>query len=139
MEWVWLLTRYSQLSGRDTERYCRVLYDNGLSQTINPQTGFIFDENLDDGSVTKAGHRAWSQTELIRAHSVRPGRLLAAEATMNRFLDIYGEAPVAGAWIDRLDASGEVIDASAPGSTLYHIFGAVDALDSATKAMRQAS
>lgn len=139
VEWVWLLNRYSELSGRDTERYCRVLYDNALSRTINPKTGFLFDETLDDGTVTKPGHRAWGQTELIRAHSVRPGRLLAAEQAMNRFLDVYCEAPVAGAWIDRLDASGEVIDASAPGSTLYHIFGAIDALDTAARALRQAS
>lgn len=139
MEWVWLLNQFGELAGRDTDTWCRVLYDNGLDQTLNPQTGFVYDENLDDGKVTKPTHRAWGQTELIRAHAVRPGRLLAAEAAMNRFLDIYCHAPVEGAWIDQLDASGEVIDAAAPGSTLYHIFGAVDAVDAAVRSLRHAS
>ena len=46
----------------------------------------------------------------------------AAARTIDRLLAVFLGRPVAGGWIDHVDATGAPIVNSMPASTLYHIF-----------------
>jgi mannose/cellobiose epimerase-like protein (N-acyl-D-glucosamine 2-epimerase family) len=89
--------------------------------------GFVVGELLDDGRVHKSSRRCWPHTEAIKAEvaAAETGdRAAAARAarTIDRLLAVFLGRPVAGGWIDHVDANGAPIVDAMPASTLYHVF-----------------
>lgn len=135
-EWVWLLDRHAQLSGRDHRAWSAVLHRAAAKHGHAPN-GLIFDEVHAGGEVAKPSHRLWPHTEAIKAAAVRhrggdglaigdAGRMAAVLKT--HFLD----APFAGGWTDQIAPTGEPLVDYVPASSLYHLFLA------ATEAARMA-
>ena len=82
---------------------------------------------LDDGRVHKTSRRCWPHTEAIKAEvaAAETGDEQAAARaaqTIDRLLAVFLGRPVAGGWIDHVDANGAPIVDTMPASTLYHVF-----------------
>jgi mannose/cellobiose epimerase-like protein (N-acyl-D-glucosamine 2-epimerase family) len=125
-EWSWLLRRYAKLSGRGDSPIARALKQFGDRHGSDSE-GFIVDELLDDGRVYKTSRRCWPHTELIKAEAAaaetgdREATARAAQ-TIDRLLAVFLGRPIAGGWIDHVDATGAPIVDAMPASTLYHVF-----------------
>jgi mannose/cellobiose epimerase-like protein (N-acyl-D-glucosamine 2-epimerase family) len=125
-EWSWLLRRYAQLSGRGDSPIAKALKEFGDRHGFDSE-GFVVDQLLDDGRVHKASRRCWPHTESIKAEVAAAesgdGEASARAAqTIDRLLAVFLGRPVAGGWIDHVDANGAPIVDSMPASTLYHVF-----------------
>jgi mannose-1-phosphate guanylyltransferase/mannose-6-phosphate isomerase len=120
-EWAWLCVRWSALTGDAEVRVlAEALFQAGLRGVDN--RGVVLDELWDDFSVRSGGARLWPQTEYLRAalalgHSEHA---LRAAGTLRRYLD----APLSGAWFDRLRPDDSFVGEPSPASSLYHIVGA---------------
>jgi len=134
-EWSWLLRRYAALSGREDSPIARALKAFGDRHGFDAD-GFVIDALLDDGRVHKASRRCWPHTEAIKAEaaaaetgdSEAPPR---AARTIDRLMAVFVGRPVAGGWIDHVDAKGAPIVDFMPASTLYHVFLAAAEADRA--------
>ena len=125
-EWSWLLRRYAALSGRADSPVAEALKVFGDRHGFDAE-GFVVDQLLDDGRVHKASRRCWPHTEAIKAEAAaaEAGDKSAASRaarTIDRLLDVFLGRPVAGGWIDHVDANGAPIVDAMPASTLYHVF-----------------
>jgi mannose/cellobiose epimerase-like protein (N-acyl-D-glucosamine 2-epimerase family) len=124
-EWVWLLRRYETVSGEDADYYCRSLYDHANRYGWD-ENGFIVDELDGGGDVVKGGRRIWPQTEGLKANLVeaflgRHGADRHVAQCISNLMKHYLGRPVAGGWIDHLDANQRPLVNFMPASTLYHI------------------
>ncbi|MBY0321598.1 MAG: AGE family epimerase/isomerase [Reyranella sp.] len=131
-EWVWLLRRFEQASGRPAQAHVDALYGHA-DRYGSDEAGMIVGELLADGSPRAGVRRIWPVTEAIKANLIeaRHGRAqgegrAAALAVLlrDRFLTI--DPP--GGWLDRLDERGRCVSDFMPASTLYHLLGAIDEL-----------
>jgi len=131
-EWVWLLRRFEEASGRSMQGYVDALYGHADRYGFD-EAGMILGELLVDGTPRAGVRRIWPVTEAIKANlvEVRHGRTqgegrAAALAVVlrERFLTI--DPP--GGWRDRLDDKGCCVSEYMPASTLYHLLGAIDEL-----------
>ena len=125
-EWSWLLRRYAALSGRGDSPVAQALKEFGDRHGFDSE-GFVVDELLDDGRVHKTSRRCWPHTEAIKAEvaAAETGDEQAAARaaqTIDRLLAAFLGRPVAGGWIDHVDANGAPIVDPMPASTLYHVF-----------------
>ncbi len=125
-EWSWLLRRYAALAGREDPPIAKALKDFGDRHGFDSE-GFVVDELLDDGRVHKASRRCWPHTESIKAEvasfELGDGNAAARAAqTIQRLLAVFLGRPVAGGWVDHVDAHGAPIVDFIPASTLYHVF-----------------
>jgi mannose/cellobiose epimerase-like protein (N-acyl-D-glucosamine 2-epimerase family) len=128
-EWIWLLRHFQRASGRDAGSYCAALYDHADRYGWDAE-GFVVDEVEVSGAVLKASRRAWPHTEALKANIVegeigRKGCDEKAVRCMERLMNVFVGRPVAGGWIDHVDATGGPIVTMMPASTLYHLFVAV--------------
>ena len=124
-EWSWLLRRYAALSGRGDSQVAQALKAFGDRHGFDSE-GFVVDQLLDDGRVHKASRRCWPHTEAIKAEvaaaEAGDGQAGARAAqTVDRLLAVFLGRPVAGGWIDHVDANGAPIVDHMPASTLYHV------------------
>lgn len=131
-EWVWLLRRFEQASGRSVQAYADALYRHANRYGFD-EAGMIVGELLVDGTPRPGERRIWPITEAIRTNLIEARRGLpegeakaAALAVLlhDRFLTI--DPP--GGWRDRLDDGGRCATDFMPASTLYHLLGAIDEL-----------
>jgi len=131
-EWVWLLRRFEQASGRSVEAYVDALYGHADRYGFDA-AGMIVGELLVDGSPRAGVRRIWPITEAIKSNLVeaRRGRTQGegraaglAVLLRDRFLTL--DPP--GGWLDRLDDNGRCASEFMPASTLYHLLGAIDEL-----------
>ena len=125
-EWVWLLTRYTQLTGDDVGDLAAGLHDVACRHGIAPD-GLIHDELDLAMTVTKPSHRVWPHSEAIKAAVVRhdagdPHALPLANAMAGALLDTFLDRPFAGGWVDHVALDGAPLVDYAPASTLYHLF-----------------
>ena len=125
-EWSWLLRRYAGHAGASDPPIARALKAFGDRHGFDAD-GFVVDELLDDGRVHKASRRCWPHTEAIKAEvaaaETGDGEAPARAArTIERLMAVFLGRPVAGGWIDHVDANGAPIVDFMPASTLYHIF-----------------
>jgi mannose/cellobiose epimerase-like protein (N-acyl-D-glucosamine 2-epimerase family) len=130
-EWAWLLERWGRRSG-DAQACAtaQALYAAGR-RGVEPDTGLVLDELLDDFTPTGVTCRLWPQAERLRAalsleadSSSRIKAALSAAAAMEGY---FTKDPV-GLWRDsRPDRPGPAEEA-AMASTLYHLVGAIAAL-----------
>jgi mannose-1-phosphate guanylyltransferase/mannose-6-phosphate isomerase len=127
-EWAWLLTRWAKLLGQAgaVGSVAERLYEVGL-KGIDPGRGVAMNSLTSDLEVLDGCARLWPQTEWLRASLVleRPQDALRAAKTLSAYLD----TPVKGLWRDKLNADGSWVDEPAPASSLYHILGAIEALE----------
>jgi mannose-1-phosphate guanylyltransferase/mannose-6-phosphate isomerase len=124
-EWAWLLSRRAEATGdASLADAARRLFDCGRRGVTGE--GVTIDSLLDDLSVNARGARLWPQTERIKAAlRLDPSEAASAVTALLRYLDV----PIPGLWYDRLQPDGTFIDEPAPGSSLYHIIGAIEELD----------
>ena len=131
-EWVWLLRRFEEASGRSMQGYVDALYGHADRYGFD-EAGMILGELLVDGTPRTGVRRIWPITEAIKANLVEArhgraqgeGRAAALAVVLrDRFLTV--EPP--GGWLDRLDDKGCCVSEYMPASTLYHLLGAIDEL-----------
>ena len=131
-EWVWLLRRFGQISGRSVQPYVDALYDFADRYGFDG-AGLIVDELLVDGSHHSPSRRIWPIAEGVKANLVeaRLGRPQAegkAAALAVLLRDRFLTADPPGGWHDRLDRNGACLSKFMPASTLYHLVCAIDEL-----------
>jgi mannose-6-phosphate isomerase len=85
------------------------------------------------------GARLWSQTERLRAcarAAALTGEPALWDATVQACaaLEAFLDVPTPGLWRDRMEADGGFREEAAPGSSLYHIVGAIAELERAAGA-----
>lgn len=132
-EWVWLLRRFEQASGRPVQPYVDALYGHADRYGFD-DTGMIVAELLVDGSPRSGLRRIWPIAEAIKANTVeaRLGRAQAEEKAAGlAFLlrERFLTSEPAGGWLDKLDQNGTCMNDFMPASTLYHLVGAIDELN----------
>src|SRR5215831_11167926 len=132
-EWIWLLRRFEQASGRSTQPFVDALYSHADRFGFD-ETGLIVDALRIDGAHHARSRRVWPVAEAIRANLVeaRRGRRDAAAKAL-ALADVlrrhFFTVDPAGGWFDKLDADGACISKYMPASTLYHLIGAIDELN----------
>ncbi|MCX7323920.1 MAG: AGE family epimerase/isomerase [Hyphomicrobiales bacterium] len=145
-EWVWLLHKRAGLASLphavpDIADLSGKLLANALA-TVDPKTGLLIDEASRDGAIVKSTRRLWPQTELAKAWTAQAqagvqGAADKAAAALERLFETYIRPAPAGAWIDQVDADGQVISSRLPASSFYHVFVAILEADAAAKAAFQ--
>lgn len=131
-EWIWLLRRFEEASGRNVQPYVNALYRHAdcHGYALN---GLVVDEVLDDGRVHTPSHRVWPVTEAIKANVVeaargRAGAAERANALVSALFAGFLTPAISGGWIDRLDAAGRAATNFMPASTLYHVVCTLEVL-----------
>ncbi|OIQ32493.1 MAG: mannose-6-phosphate isomerase [Alphaproteobacteria bacterium MedPE-SWcel] len=120
-EWVYLIDRYEQVTGRRADVTMATLYGAVLAR--RDATGLLPDR-ADPASETR---RMWPQTELLKAavamarRGETPVGAPSPEAVLALMWDQYLDTPVAGGWYDKRSAAGELLSENMPASTFYHI------------------
>lgn len=128
-EWSWLLRGYAVRAGKAEEPIAPRLKAFADAHGYDA-SGLVVDELFDDGRVHKASRRCWPHTEAIKAEVAahEAGDLQAgsrAARLISRLNGVFLGHPVAGGWIDHIDAEGRPLVDYMPASTLYHVFLAV--------------
>ena len=96
----------------------------------------------DDLSIADFGARLWPQTErlkaalVVAAHTGDDRAWSAALAAAESILP-YLATKTPGLWFDSRERGGVYCDAPAPASTLYHLVGAIAALDKTVRDLRR--
>ncbi len=129
-EWAWLFERLALWGLPEatwiSDRLTRFARRHGL----DAERGVMINEVRIDGSIRNPCARLWPQTERLKAALARYRRTREPEeregaAAAYAALLRYFETPVRGAWRDKLNADGTWIEEPAPGSSMYHITGAL--------------
>lgn len=125
-EWVWLLDWYERLTGRDVSEYLQCLYRRALELGYKTDSGLVYDSVTSAGDILQPTKRCWGLTELIKASLVMAARgdgeaEARAVRSVNALFDYYLCAPTPGTYVDQRGEQDEVVEASAPASTLYHL------------------
>ena len=130
-EWVWLLLRYTELSGatNDISDLVELLYRFAVDHGTDPQSGGIMKQIDCNGIGIDASRRVWPQTEALKAHAARgalagdpeaSGRLYSVLAVLMRdHLTADGMSP--GTWLEHIGSDGSGVIDVMPASTLYHL------------------
>lgn len=136
-EWSWLLARWGRRRGRaDVLAAARGLFDIGATHGVDSR-GVAYDEMNLQLEPARPTARLWPQTEHIKAclifaeladSAAERARCEALAASAARALQLYLDAPLKGAWKDKLSPDGAFVDEAAPASSFYHITAAIDAL-----------
>lgn len=141
-EWAWLMLRWSQREGRDAGTAAALrLIELAERAGVDSQQRLAINE-LDADLVVRDGRaRLWPQTERVKAHALR-ARLgigdvaaacrLAVESSQG--LRRFFAHPVAGSWWEHIGPDGEPLREPARASSLYHIMGALEALQELAEA-----
>ena len=135
-EWAWLLMRWGVIADEIWALDIAAgLYRCGL-QGIDLRRGVAVDELDPDLRVSRGSARLWPQTEWLKAAALlaelRPEEQTSCLVDVGRAaqaLSLYLANPVPGVYRDKLDIAGGFKDEPAPASSLYHIAGAVEALN----------
>lgn len=132
-EWIWLLDWCEKTLGGDMSEPIAGLHGFATGHGYDSE-GFLIDELDLKGSIRKPERRLWTHTEGARAELVMARRIgeqdnARALNLTNRLLEGFLAPAPAGGWIDRIDASGKPLSPDMPASSLYHLAGAVAAID----------
>lgn len=139
-EWAWLLLRWTRIAPHHPLMVpARVaamrLLHIGEKQGVDPQRNVAMNALLDDFSIHDGDARLWPQTERIKAWALACAQLgghwwgMVADAIEG--LGPYLAVSMPGLWFDRMTRDGELIEASTPASSFYHIVCAIEALEHA--------
>lgn len=126
-EWAWILAQRQRLLGGDHTASIRALVAHAEAIGVDRDTGLVFNVVRDDGQPIDRGSRTWPNTErmkgwlaLFELTGADPMRAVRQSGTV--LFDRYLSAPVIGAWRDRIDADGRLLEGPVPASTFYHVF-----------------
>ncbi len=128
-EWVWLLSWFDRLAGRDHSMFRGDLWRGALDHGVSTG-GLCFDEVNFSHHPIKTSSRLWPHTEAIKAALImsqddcREGEGIAT-TMYNSLLDHFLRRPFAAGWIDHFDATGKALVDYVPSSSLYHLYGAM--------------
>lgn len=133
-EWAWLLLRATGDRKADARRNALRLIELGEQRGVHQ--GVALDGLLDNGYVYRATARLWPQSERLRALSYAAAltgeeRYWSGALEAARGLLRYLNAAVPGLWHDELLADGRFRIGPAPAGNLYHIVGAILAVEEA--------
>ena len=135
-EWASLLMTWSRLRpGREVSAVIAGLMRAG-ERGVDPARGVAVDALWDDLSLRSGRARLWPQTARLRASLAMIAREGQAGARGSERAAVeaagalwgYLETPVPGLWRDKQEADGRFVDEPSPASSLYHLLGAVLAL-----------
>lgn len=121
-EWVWLLDRYSALTGTDLPEEARTLYAFGCASLDD--AGHALQTCKRNGMPVDASRRTWPQTEALKAHIAmwRAGDDAAGARAVTSFDILMDEyLTPEGGWIDHFSADGTPMAQNMPASTGYHV------------------
>lgn len=139
-EWAWLMERWARLSGDpEAAKAAERLFQAGR-RGVDARRGVAMNAVDPRFTPLDSGARLWPQTEWIKAATLLAQRPEGVEGASP--LDIrmavlalrpYLETGLRGLWRDKLQADGAFVTEPAPASSLYHIIGAIIALEDATR------
>jgi len=131
-EWSWILHNYAARAGSaQAHNLAQMAYDSALASGMHLDRNLVYDEIDRGGSVLRASHRLWPQTEALKAHIAaaehgasagdrdfaRSRIAPAIDAIFHNYL-----LPKTGIWNDQLDAAGKPVSTFVPATSLYHLF-----------------
>ena len=125
-EWVWLLTRYFEVSDRVRQGDGQKLLDRALANGVIPVTGLLRGELGTDNSCPPSMSRTWMQTEYIKALLTRvehgeAGAVQVVEQAIEDMFRWHLDPAISGGWVDHVDELGAPCSEDIPASTLYHL------------------
>ena len=132
-EWDWLLRRYAKVARLLVGGVPSLLYSRAMARGFDDD-GLVIDALAGDGRVVGSGRRCWPQCEALKSFAVehKVGRRncrTRSEALLERMFDRFLTGPVAGGWIEHIDAQGRPLRQDIPASTLYHLAFAIAEVD----------
>ncbi|MDP9604551.1 UNVERIFIED_ORG: D,D-heptose 1,7-bisphosphate phosphatase [Variovorax paradoxus] len=126
-EWVWLLRRFSMLSGVKVDDDVRLLLSRAEREGIDAE-GFAVERVGILSGVPVGSRRSWGTCEYLKACAAeaeaapedagmwREKAAVALKALSTGFLSVTPS----GLWRDRVDADGQTLSVDVPASSLYH-------------------
>lgn len=135
-EWGFLMLRHAQLADSIASfKSARQLLIMAEDFGVDPDRGVAINGLDQRLAPVNRGARLWPQTERTRAGALWALRDPArgwpmAEAGAESLLR-YLATPRPGLWFENMEADGGFRDEPSPASSLYHIVGAIQALDEA--------
>ncbi|MDP9083163.1 MAG: AGE family epimerase/isomerase [Pseudomonadota bacterium] len=135
-EWGWLLLRAEARHGAHVRAPAQRLIE--AAERFGVREGFVLNALFEDFSVHDQSARLWPQTERLKAALAALARdprygSTACSAAQGVFAYVNWQTP--GLWFDVRTADGCIPPSSAPASTLYHLVGAIEALQRTVHAM----
>jgi len=127
-EWAFLLDRWAAQKGRQQPPAVCALIAFADRYGIDKARGVAINATLNDGTTYDPVARLWAQAERVRAYRMAQRAqedVIAAIVGLRKFL----ATPMPGLWFDRLNPDGSFVNEPARATSLYHIIGAVAALD----------
>lgn len=129
MEWVWLLRQYQKYTQAPVDKICKILYHNALKLGLDENSGLLLDEINIKTLVSSGTKRCWPMTEWLKASLAQAeyektstyNYLQDAEQAASGILTHFIRSTAQGAYVDQLDKNNDVINDTAPASTLYHL------------------
>ncbi len=132
-EWAWLMERWGV--ARDdaaTRRLARSLFAAG-ERGVDPASGLVVDEMLDDFTLHARGSRLWPQTERLKASLIlgrgEGGAWEARALAAARAIELYLACPTRGLWRDSPRGVAADDERPAAASSFYHLIGAIAELE----------
>jgi mannose-6-phosphate isomerase len=124
-EWVWLLHRYANLSGRPVEPAADALFTMAMRHGFDADNGHIHDQLDRNGAPLLRTRRIWTMTEAIKAQTahIEAGLPQAAshlDRLSHHLLDRFLRPAQLG-WIETMTPDGTPTQTNLPGSTPYHL------------------
>lgn len=129
-EWYWLLARARE-QGHAISVDDRLLLSFADRHGWNRKTGLIHDCCDPAGKVVRASHRLWPHCEALRAaceRKRRPARHCSAPVIAERIETVFLGMASEGKWMDRVTRDLLPVSGQVPASSLYHLWGAGEAL-----------
>lgn len=127
-EWLWLLDR-ARRAGFSPPIASGSLQAFAQAYGWDPVSGMIYNSCDSSGTPLDCNHRLWPHCEALRAATLAgPQGQEEAERIAGLLLETFLAGPFAGGWIDRFNHGGLPAAGPVPASTLYHLWGAVEAL-----------
>lgn len=134
-EWYWLLEQARDLGFTPPEIGGRLLAF-AEAAGIDAATGLVVNGCAPDGRITDGQFRLWPQCEAVRAWSLLPGpeRRGRIAHVLERLFATFLNHARRGLWHERLGSAGQALPGPVPATTLYHLWGACEALQEAPRA-----
>lgn len=134
-EWIWLLDRSERLIGGDMGAAITSLHRFATRNCLDAE-GYVVDENEASGTIRKPARRLWPQTEALRCELVLEHRgdtsaQVRARAHARCLREGFLIPAPPGGWIDRIDVDRAHLSPDMPASSLYHLAGAIFAIEDA--------
>jgi len=126
-EWVWLLRRFSVLSGVEVDEDVRLLLSRAEKEGVDAE-GFAIERVGILGGVAVDSRRSWGTCEYIKACAAEAeavpenaaGWKEKATAALRALSAGFLATTPSGLWRDRIDADGQALSVDVPASSFYH-------------------